>query len=90
MVVFRLTLQLEPDGANIDEDDVRETLLDVSVDGAWQKRGSGKTYNSLSGTISLIFYYPMQLAEPGSVYNCGFHSIQKSSPQPTLRPHIKF
>ena len=27
------------------------TLLDASIDGAWQKRGSGHAYNSLSGMV---------------------------------------
>ena len=30
--------------------------MEVSVDGGWQKRGSGQAYDSLSGFLFIIIY----------------------------------
>ncbi|CAG2238121.1 unnamed protein product [Mytilus edulis] len=45
---------LQPDNTNSVCDPINVTGITASADGAYQRRGSGRCYNSLSGTASMI------------------------------------
>lgn len=40
--------------ATADNDEDEETAITVSIDGGWQKRGSGRSYTSLSGHVFAV------------------------------------
>lgn len=35
----------------------KSTSITISADGAWQKRGSGRVYDSLTGKCEIYFYF---------------------------------
>ena len=44
--------------------DEETTSMTVSIDAGWQKRGSGRSYNSLSGKYYILYmsiYIPLQI-----------------------------